>query len=76
MAFMGGSSDLGRFLIVVGIAIAALGLLMALGPKVPWLGRLPGDIVYRKGTFTFYFPIVTSILLSVVLSLLLSLLRR
>jgi uncharacterized protein YybS (DUF2232 family) len=73
---MGGSSDLGRFLVVVGLVIVVVGLLITFGPRVPWLGRLPGDVVYRKGNFTLYFPIVTSILLSVLLSLLLSVLRR
>jgi hypothetical protein len=76
MAFMGGSLDLGRLLVVIGLAIVVLGLFITLGPKVPWLGRLPGDIVYRKGGFTLYFPIATSILLSVLLSLVISLLRR
>ena len=76
MTLMGGSSDLGRFLVVVGLAIVVLGLLITFGPRIPWLGRLPGDVVYRKGNFTLYFPIVTSILLSVLLSLLLALLRR
>ena len=46
------------------------------GSRIPGLGRLPGDIVYRKGNFTFYFPLVTCLLLSVILSLLLSLFRR
>lgn len=73
---MGGSSDLGWFLVLVGLAIVVLGLLITFGPRLPWLGRLPGDVVYRKGNFTLYFPIVTSILLSVLLSLLLALLRR
>jgi hypothetical protein len=55
-------------LLLAGIALTAFG---GLG-----LGRLPGDFVYRRGNFTFYFPIVTSILLSIVLSLLLWLFRR
>jgi len=64
---------MGKILIVVGLAIAALGLLVTLG--LP-LGRLPGDIVVRRGGFTFYLPIVTSIVVSVLLTLLLGLLRR
>ena len=64
---------MGKFLLVAGLAIAALGLLVTLG--VP-LGRLPGDIVIRRGGFTFYLPIVTSIVVSVLLTLLLGLLRR
>ncbi len=58
----------GGLLLLAGIALTAFG---GLG-----LGRLPGDFVYRRGNFTFYFPIVTSILLSIVLSLLLWLFRR
>jgi hypothetical protein len=57
---------MGRTLIVVGLVIAALGLVISLG--VP-LGRLPGDFTYRKGSFSFYFPLTTSILVSVVLTL-------
>jgi len=64
---------MGKILIVVGLAIAALGLLVTLG--LP-LGRLPGDIVVRRDGFTLYLPIVTSILVSVLLTLLLGLLRR
>ncbi len=64
---------MGKLLVIVGLIITALGLVMMLG--VP-LGRLPGDIVYRRGNFTFYFPLGTCILLSVVMTLLLMLLRR
>ena len=68
-------SDLGRALIVVGAILLLVGLLLSFGARVP-LGRLPGDIVYRKGNFTFYFPLVTSILISLVLTAILTLLRR
>jgi hypothetical protein len=64
---------MGKLLIVAGLAIAAIGLLISLG--VPF-GRLPGDIVVRRGSFSFYFPIVTCIILSLLATLLLSLLRR
>ena len=64
---------MGRLLVVVGLAIAALGLLMMLG--LP-LGRLPGDISIRRGNFSFYFPVVTSVLLSILLTLILALFRR
>jgi hypothetical protein len=66
---------IGRALIVIGLVIAGVGVVVLLGGKIG-LGRLPGDIVYRKGNFTFYFPLVTSILLSILLTLLLSLFRR
>jgi hypothetical protein len=68
-------SDMGRMLVVVGAVLLVVGLLMSLGAKVP-LGRLPGDIVYRKGNFAFYFPLVTCILISLVLTAIFSLLRR
>jgi hypothetical protein len=70
------ASDLGRVLLVVGGILVLLGALLVLGGRIPWIGRLPGDIVYRRGNFTFFFPVVTSILLSLLLTLLLSLLRR
>ena len=64
---------MGRLLVVVGLAIAGIGLLMFVG--IPF-GRLPGDLVYRRGNFTAYVPIGTSIVLSVLLTLLFALLRR
>jgi hypothetical protein len=63
----------GRLLIIIGLLIAAAGVLISLG--VP-IGRLPGDISYRRGNFGFYFPLGTSILVSVVLTLLIWLLNR
>jgi hypothetical protein len=63
----------GRLLIVVGLVIAGAGLLVVFG--VP-LGRLPGDVVIRRGSATFYFPLGTSILVSVVLTVLFAILRR
>ena len=64
---------MGKTLVVVGLAIAALGLVIMLG--VP-LFRLPGDIRVQRGNFSFYVPIVTSIVLSIILTLLLNLFRR
>ncbi|MBI5187761.1 MAG: DUF2905 domain-containing protein [Nitrospirae bacterium] len=61
---------IGRFLIILGIIIVAVGGLLLFSGKVPWLGRLPGDIIIQKKNFTFYFPLATSILLSVILTLL------
>jgi hypothetical protein len=63
----------GKLLLIAGLIIAGIGLLMMAG--IPF-GRLPGDIVIRKGSGTFYFPVVTCILLSIILTLLLSFLRR
>jgi hypothetical protein len=63
----------GKVLVIVGVAIAGLGLLMMAG--IPF-GRLPGDFAFRKGNVTFYFPLATSILVSTVLTLLFAFLRR
>jgi DUF2905 family protein len=63
----------GKLLVIAGLIIAGIGLLMMAG--IPF-GRLPGDIVIRRGSGTFYFPLVTCILLSIILTLLLSVLRR
>jgi hypothetical protein len=59
---------MGRLLIIVGLVIAAAGLLMTLGLPI---GRLPGDFTIRRGNFTFYLPLASSILASIVLTLLL-----
>jgi len=63
----------GRTVLLIGLGIAGLGLLMMVG--VP-LGRLPGDFAIRRGNFSFYFPLATSIVLSLLLTLLFSLFRR
>ena len=62
-----------KVLVIAGLVIAGIGLLVMAG--LPF-GRLPGDIVVRRGSGTFYFPLATSILLSIVLSLLLAIFRR
>ncbi len=62
-----------KLLIVIGLAIAAAGVATYLGFP---LGRLPGDIVVRRGAFSFHFPLTTSVLVSVVLTILYALLRR
>ena len=68
---------MGRTLIIVGVTLVAIGLLVMFGEKLPLrLGHLPGDIVIRGKNSTFYFPVVTCILLSVVLSLAMWLLGR
>lgn len=67
--------DLGRMLLILGAVLVVAGLALTAAGRLG-IGKLPGDIVYRRGNFTFYFPIVTSILLSIVLSLIFWLLRR
>jgi hypothetical protein len=64
---------MGKMLVFIGLAVAGLGLLVMLG--IP-LGRMPGDFYVRRGNFSFYFPLTTSIVLSVVLTLVLALFRR
>lgn len=61
---------------LAGAALVVVGALLSFGGKIPWLGRLPGDIVIERENFRFYFPIVTSILISIVLSLIAALFRR
>ena len=71
-----GLQYIGKFLIVFGAIVIAIGGLLLLSGRVPWLGRLPGDIVIQKRNFTFYFPLATSILLSLILTLLLWILGK
>ena len=69
--------DMGRAFIAIGIALVILGLLLTLGERLPIrLGRLPGDIVIRGKNTTFYFPLVTSLLVSALLSLVMWLIGR
>jgi hypothetical protein len=69
-------SDLGRWLIVVGVILVLVGTVLLLAPKLPWLGKLPGDISFKRGNFSFYFPLGTCILISIVLTLIMYLFRR
>ena len=73
---MMGLGPLGKMLILLGVFIILIGFLLLIGEKIPWIGRLPGDIIIRKKNFTFYFPIVTSILISIILTLLFALFRK
>jgi len=68
--------SIGKSLIILGLIIAAIGVLFTLAGRVPWLGRLPGDIHIKRENFTFYFPLATSIIISLVLSFILWLFRR
>jgi hypothetical protein len=69
-------SDLARLLMITGAILLLLGLFLWVGPKIPWLGKLPGDITYKRDGFTFYFPLGTCILLSIILTLILYLFRK
>jgi hypothetical protein len=67
---------LGKMLILLGVFIILVGFLLWVGEKIPWIGRLPGDIIIREKNFTFYFPLATSILISIILTLLFTLFRK
>ncbi len=69
-------SSIGKFIIMVGILLVVVGILITLTGRVPFLGKLPGDIFLRKGNFSFYFPVVTCIVLSVIFTILLNLFLR
>ncbi|MDQ5986576.1 MAG: hypothetical protein CSYNP_02306 [Syntrophus sp. SKADARSKE-3] len=66
----------GKLLLIIGLIIAGIGLLMIFAGKIPWIGRLPGDIFYKGKNFTFYFPITTSIVISVIMTLVLWFINR
>ena len=68
--------SLGRMLIYIGIVTVLIGGFLILVAKVPWFGRLPGDIVYRRDGLTIYFPLATMILVSLVLTILLNIIWR
>ncbi len=67
---------IGKLLILFGIFIVLIGLFLLLSDKLPWVGRLPGDILIKKDRFTFYFPLATCILLSLLLTFIFWILRR
>jgi uncharacterized membrane protein YidH (DUF202 family) len=69
-------TELGKFLVIIGLAIVVIGILLWSGVGKGWLGWLPGDIHYTKGNFSFYFPIVTCLLVSLILTLLFWFFRR
>jgi hypothetical protein len=68
--------SLGKILIICGAVLVVLGLILILGDKIPWIGRLPGDIYIKRDKFTFYFPLMTSIIISLLLTLFFSLFRK
>jgi hypothetical protein len=68
--------NIGKSLIVVGLFIAVVGAVLVFSDRIPWLGRLPGDIFIRKGNFTFYFPLATCVIISIILSLIFLWMRK
>lgn len=65
-----------KFLILLGVVIIGVGLVLLLFEKIPYIGRLPGDILIKRKNFTFYFPITTSIIISIILSIILMIIFR
>lgn len=67
---------LARALIFFGVILAGFGIMLLLGPKVPWLGRLPGDLLIQRECFTFYLPVASCLLASAVLTVFFWVLKR
>jgi uncharacterized protein HemY len=68
--------DLARVIILVGVSLVIIGFVMLAIPKLPFLGKLPGDILIKRENFTFSFPLTTSILISLIISLILYLFNK
>lgn len=66
-------TDIGKILLILGGSLAFLGLIMLLAPHIPFLGKLPGDMIVKKDGFSFYFPVVTCLLISLVLTIIINL---
>ena len=71
-----GMGDLGRTLMLLGGVLLVVGALLSFTGRLPWVGRLPGDVSIERENFRFYFPLATSIVISIILSLLVWLFRR
>jgi hypothetical protein len=69
-------AGLGKTLIILGLVIVAFGIIFTFAGKIPWLGRLPGDIHIKRDNFTFYFPMATCIILSFFISLIFWLFKK
>ena len=69
-------SSMGRTVLLVGLLIAAVGVFMLLAGRLPFLGRLPGDIAVQRGSWSFYFPLATSVIVSLVLTVVLNVFFR
>ncbi|MGB9698545.1 MAG: DUF2905 domain-containing protein [Thermodesulfobacteriota bacterium] len=69
-------ADWGKILIILGLLLGAAGVILIFLPKIPWLGKLPGDLIFRRGNFTFYFPLVSCLILSLLLTLFFNIFKR
>ena len=68
--------ELARVMIIIGVVLIVIGLVMLVFPRLPFLGKLPGDILIKKEHLTFYFPLATSIVISIIISLILYLINK
>lgn len=66
----------GKIFIIIGVLFIIIGLAFMFGDKIPYIGRLPGDIHIKKENFSFYFPITTSIIISIILTILFSIFKK
>jgi hypothetical protein len=66
----------GKLLIIAGIVLVVVGFIFLFFNKIPFLGKLPGDILVKRENFTFYFPVVTSIIISILFSIIIYIIRR
>ena len=69
-------SGLGKSLIIIGAVLIVIGVVISLSSRIPFIGRLPGDIYIKKDNFTFYFPLATSILISIIITAIMYLFRK
>ncbi len=67
---------MGKSLIIIGLLLITIGIAIAFGPRIPFIGKLPGDIYIKKDNFTFYFPLASSILISIIITLIMYLFRK
>lgn len=69
-------TDFGKLFIFIGLLLVVIGFVFIIGNKIPFIGKLPGDIVIERRNFNFYFPIATCIIVSIILSLIFWLLGK
>ena len=66
-------SEIGKIVIIFGIIMVIVGVFLVFSPKIPFMGKLPGDIVIKRDGFTFYFPLATSIIISILITIIINL---
>lgn len=71
-----GLESIGKNLIIFGVILISIGVVLFAFGKIPWFGRLPGDVIVRREGFVFYFPVVTMIIVSIVLTIIFNLIAR